>query len=783
LSDFLIMKILLYSFAFSLSLFLCSFATVAYSQTFEENILYGDESFSELDYYGAAQYYNNALKLDSSSIKASWKYAEACRMFNNYKDAERYYMKVLDNDKNKKYPLCRFWLALMQKSNGDYNGAGENFRLYADENKAKDDYYSQKAKVEINACELARKITQSPLDVSIDHLLDAKVNTPYSEFNAVQLGDTAILFSALRPVVLGDIETFIPNTYASKIYIGWATQAGWSRVKEVEPKINLADYHNANVAISANQSKLYFTRGKMSNNPQLKTDIWFAANKNGKWGKPVKLNEKINLEGFTATQPALAEYKDYDVLYFVSDRPGGFGKLDIWYSIIKNGKYGDPVNLGSIINTPGDEITPFYRDSVQTLFFSSDWHPGLGGFDIFRSEGALNQWKTPENIGYPLNTSYNDIYFTINQVDNDGYFTSNRPGSLYIKSETCCNDIYYYEWRPTQRIEIVQKKEVKDTVDLEASIKQLLPLTLYFHNDEPDPNSTAISSKKNYKTTLSEYYDMKETYEVEYSKGLTGTAAQKAKKDIEDFFEDYVGHGFSQLKLFSQLLLMDLERGSRVKIMIKGYCSPLHSTEYNINLAKRRISSLRNYIYQFNEGVFLPYLDSTATNGGKLILLEDPIGENQSSPFVSDNPNDKRNSVYSRAAAFERKIQIILYESDPGKQTNAPKVPEMTFKETSTTFGTVVQGNNISHPFVFTNTGKADLIISSVEISCECTYVDYPREPIPPGKSGAVNILIKTADEEPGSYTQIVTVMSNATNGKIMLMLNDDIVPANKDKQ
>ncbi len=745
----------------------------AIAQTFQENLLYGDEAMGERDYYGAAMYYRNALYLDSASIKAAWKYAEACRLFNNYVEAEKFYGEVVLKDGSKKYPLGRFWLALMQKSNGEYQEAMENFTIFLREQADAESYYLQKAKLEVDACKEAPKIIEKPLNLTIEHLLDVRVNTAYSEFNANQLGDTALLFSALRPVVPGDVETYIPNTYVSELMLGKATQAGWSRVQALDTKINAPGFHNANACTSVDQSRLFFSRGKVENNPSLRSDLWFAQSEKGRWDRPVKLDAPINSDLFTSTQPTLSEGPEYDVLYFASDRPGGFGKMDIWYVVIKDGKFGEPTNLGSNINTPGDEITPFYYDSTQTLYFSSDWHKGLGGFDIFKSKGALNQWETPKNIGFPLNTGYNDIYFTINRVDDDGYFTSNRPGSLYIKSETCCNDIYYYEWKPQQEVEVVQVAQVEDTVTLEESIKMLLPLTLYFHNDEPDPKTTETSTKKNYQTTLSEYYDMKDTYKVEYAKGLTGFEKLKAEKDIDDFFENYVGRGFAQLKLFSKLLLMDLERGSKVKLMIKGYCSPLTSTEYNVSLAKRRISSLKNYLNDFEEGVFKKYLDSTAVNGGVLRILEDPIGESTASPFVSDNPNDKRNSIYSRTAAFERKIQIVLYESESG--SNEILFPEILMDQTSHDFGNIEQGRKAVYVFRFTNTGKDDLVLSGVEASCGCTTVDWSRTPIKPGEQGEISIFLNSG-EDFGVKKETVTILSNARQAKVILNITANII-------
>lgn len=746
----------------------------AMCQVSKENIAWGDEAFAEADYYSASVYYSNALMLDSSDLEIVWKCAGSFRMFNNYGLAEHWYSYITDRDSQNKFPLAQFYLALMQKSQAKYDDAQAGFEAYMLRHSKDNDYFSAKAKLEIMACSEAKTMMAHKLNITIDHLLDAAVNTPYSEFNAFQLGDTALLFSALRPVSAGNEESFIPNAYLSKIYIATATMAGWSRVREFDGRIDDTEDHNANACFSPDHKRIWFTRGRADNNPQLQTSIFTSELKNGRWTKPEKLNEKINLPGYTATQPAYAEGKDFSVLYFVSDRPGGIGKMDIWYTIIKNGKYQDPANLGSIVNTAGDEITPFYYDSTATLYFSSDYHKGLGGFDIFYTQGMLNSWTTPVNIGYPLNTSFNDIYFTVNEVDHDGYFTSNRPGSLFIKSETCCNDIYYYEWLDTTSIKPTAEVQQHDTVTLEETINLLLPLTLYFHNDEPDAGSNAVTTKKNYKETLSAYYAMKDKYKLEYSKGLNGKDKMRAEKDIEDFFENYVARGFSNLKLFSSLLLKDLERGHNVRIKIKGYCSPLNTAEYNLNLARRRISSLRNYIDQYDEGVFLPYLNGTAPDSGRLTILEDPIGKALASPLVSDNPNDLRNSVYSRAAAFERKIQIILYNSGPTRNADSVlRYPVITWAKTTHDFGFVEHDKKRACVFAFRNTGESDLFITGVEASCGCTVVDWNKDPVPPGGESTIGIIFDP--ESKGSVAETVTVLSNTEKGKDILFINAEV--------
>jgi hypothetical protein len=272
---------------------------------------------------------------------------------------------------------------------------------------------------------------------------------------------------------------------------------------------------------------------------------------------------------------------------------------------------------------------------------------------------------------------------------------------------------------------------------------------------------------------------MKEKYKEEYARGLNGGEKAKAERDIDDFFENYVARGFSNLKEYSSLLLKDLERGSKVQIKIKGYCSPLNTTEYNLNLAKRRISSLLNYMNQYDEGAFIPYINGSAVSGGKLTILEDPIGKALANPLVSDNPNDLRNSVYSRAAAFERKIQIILYSSQPKHSKDSVIVyPVIKWAKTTHDFGIVEQDKKLACVFSFENTGASDLYITSVEASCGCTVVDWNKDPIPPGGESTIGIIFNT--ESSGRITETVTILSNTEKGKDILFINADVSKGKK---
>jgi hypothetical protein len=292
----------------------------------------------------------------------------------------------------------------------------------------------------------------------------------------------------------------------------------------------------------------------------------------------------------------------------------------------------------------------------KTLYFSSTYHKGLGGFDIFKSEFNDSIFSEPQNAGYPINSGYNDVYYSANKSGTRVYLSSNRVGSFFENKLNCCNDIYRFRIDPV--IEPPKPIAIDTAALVRGQMKLLVPLTLYFHNDEPDPRTKNITTTKNYETCYREYKNLLPKYLEEYSLGLEKDQKQSASFKIENFFSDSVDAGFEDLGKFITLLEKVLQKGDTVKITMKGYCSPLASSEYNINLAKRRISSLRNYLMETRNGNLTKYICNESGQGGNIIFEDVEIGELTASK-VSDDFKDKRNSIYSPFAASERKIQII----------------------------------------------------------------------------------------------------------------------------
>ncbi len=628
----------------------------SFAQSFRAYIKAGDSAFEQGNYYGAANMYKKALDINRNVVKLAYKYADACRMNRDYNSAEKWYETVVNKDKGG-FPLAIFWLADMQKSQGKYQKAQKNYRQYYQKHRKDRDYYSKKAKHEIVSCEKAMLITFEPEDINIIHL-DTSINTVYSEFGTYDMNDSILYYSSLRPLTKADT-----NIFYARIYQTIKKDSLWKDTGIFDTIINSSKYHVSNLSFSPDKQTMYFSMSLLNNStilPTLKlrqagiSQLYRSKFINWKWQNPELLPASINQPNTNTTHPCFARTKNGDFLLFVSDRSGGFGKYDIWYCPIDStGNFGDVRNLGKTINSIDDEVTPFYNTMDKTLYFSSKWYNNLGGYDIFKSKGNFKHWEKPNNMASPINTNYDDLYYSISSNRKNAYFSSNREGSYALKNESCCNDIYMYKL-PAQPISAENEIEI-----FTKQAKQLIPISLYFDNDEPNPRTLDTVTSLNYQTTFTKYLEKIDKYKKEYSKTLRRKEKQQAIEEIENFFIDNVEKGLYMLNEFFGLLEELLTEGQTIVITLKGYASPLNTSDYNDKLAKRRISSLINYYKEYNNGIFINYINGTSSKGNKLIFKKEALGEEYADKEISDDLHDLRSSVYSPDASLERKIQVI----------------------------------------------------------------------------------------------------------------------------
>lgn len=627
------------------------------AQSIKQLLKQGTEAIGNKDYSSAAQIYNQVINIDSSNIEYQILFADASRLNYDNAMALHWYQKIFKKDNGKTFTDVPYYIASQLKTLGKYKDAKKYFdKYYKKQNKSKDKTKKQlalKAKQEAEACDIAQILVKNPVDVKVLHL-DSAVNSKVSEYAPFEY-DSTLYFSSLRDKSMTDKNGVGYN----KLYTAHKSakkENKFLKAKELDSLFNASGIHNANTSFNEDFTKIFVSRCNAINATQYRCSIYISDFKDGHWTELKKLPAPINIEGCTNTQPCLTTFNGKQTLFFASDRAGGEGDMDIWYSTINtDGSFENPINAGKKINTSEADITPWYVKENNTLYFSSTWHKGLGGFDIFKSEVKNNEFTDVQNVGYPINSSQNDIYYSINSKKDKAYLSSNRIGSYFEDKPSCCNDIYTFPITPLTE----PPKPIDTTALLVNQMKVLCPLTLYFHNDEPEPKTKVIVTKKNYKKTYDDYLVLKPKYFNEYPKGLDGDAKEMALNRVENFFEDSVEAGMQDLEKFAQLLQQVLARGEQVKITMKGFCSPLASTDYNINLAKRRISSLQNYFAEYNNGEFLKYINKTdSLVRGSIEYTNEDIGELPVSK-VSDDVKDTRNSVYSPYAAMERKIQIL----------------------------------------------------------------------------------------------------------------------------
>ena len=479
--------------------------------------------------------------------------------------------------------------------------------------------------------------------------LPEEVNTHFSEFCGRLLPDSTFYFTSLRANADEDIDHIFETSWYCNIYQSTLLPEGsFTPAEPLSPLINARNAFNSNFCFNEKHNLIIFSRCTRNHDGELRCTLWQSKRDGRSWQKPKKLPSTINAEGTTSLQPYLVEAENLDVLYFVSDREQGVGGLDIWYSIVKDGHYQTPVNAGSAINTEGNEVTPFYDKQKGVLYFSSDEHLGIGGYDIFYCPGSLSQWGSVSNMGVPFNSEYNDFYFTFDPVGECGHFSSNRPHDGTEESDTCCNDLFRFRWKPST---ITSDTTAIHTPTIHEKIASVLPITLYFQNDQPDPRSLSDTTVTDYPTLYNQYMTYNALYVRETGRGLSDAARQAAEAEMSQFLRDSVATGYERLQRLTQYLREALTAGETVELTVSGYASPLHNSDYNLHLSSRRIFSLLNYLRQTDDSFFVPYLDGTKAG---LVVHIDPQGAVNRS-FQTE---ETRETVYGVQAAKDRKIII-----------------------------------------------------------------------------------------------------------------------------
>lgn len=403
------------------------------------------------DVFTAIDYYEAYSERHPGDLKIAREMAELYREARDYENAGFNYLKTYHLNIDK-YVQSLYYYALMEKMQGNYERAIENFEkfLFQYKNEKDSRQYKKLAKNEIEGCQLALQLfeTKKREMVVITHLNNT-INKAHVEMSPTFIDENNIIYASLPA---DGIEYYPADDTSSwpvrQFFTAKKQDDSWFGGNKLEGPFNIDGINTANGAFSPDGLRFYFNRCEKNWQSKIICHIYVSYKIEEEWQEAFKLSEPINIPNYTSTQPSIGRTwkKNKEVIYFASDRPEGKGGMDIWYTLFDTLEYTftEPKELSRKINSTQDEITPYYDNERKILYYSSNGRPGVGGFDIFQAEGQESKFTDAVNKGYPYNSPADDFYFVVSPSENEGLMVSNRIGGTSLLSETCCDDIYSF---------------------------------------------------------------------------------------------------------------------------------------------------------------------------------------------------------------------------------------------------------------------------------------------------------------------------------------------------
>lgn len=422
---------------FAISIFLLSVSqTEVYGQKRSRKMVKADNAFNLEQYVKAAELYKKAYKKTKNrAIKAEiiFKQAECYRMSGNIKRAESYYKRAI----KAKYPDVVVYLryADMLRMQEDYEEAKVQYNKYMQLNPT-----DVNGEMGLKSCNFSLKWKDLPTRYKVE--LMPLVNSRNSDYSpAFGNGEyTEMYFTSSRSGGLSEKVDERTGENFSDVWFTKINKKGKWSIPQVVPEPVNTEGNEGSVALNKRGTVMYLTQCKVEKKKALGCGIYVAKRKGKLWGAPQMVQIKID-SNTTIGHPALSD--DEKMLVFSSDMAGGYGGKDLWVSVKgKRNRWSDPVNLGPMVNTPGDEMFPFLHTD-GTIYFSSNGHIGMGGLDIYKTSKDENgAYKLPVNLKSPVNSSADDFGMIIEKDGERGYLTSNRDGGKGG------DDIYQFELPP-----------------------------------------------------------------------------------------------------------------------------------------------------------------------------------------------------------------------------------------------------------------------------------------------------------------------------------------------
>lgn len=627
---------------------LCAAVTLGYSQqnveftkanfpdkkTLKEaldNISNGDKAFAlgRGRYVEALELYMKAQKFNPNNALLNFKIGK-CYLYSIDKAKSLEFFKTAEKLNPAVDYELPYLLGQAYHYNHEFELAMEKYKAFKTKLTPKD-YSSIGPEInrKIEECKVGMELIKKPVKVFIDNLGDVinSINPDYCPI--INADETMLIFTSRRENTTGGKRDPQDEKFYEDIYIAYKENDNWTLNNAGKP-IN-SDLHDATVGLSPDGQTLYVYKGENGG------DIYFCTLKGKEWSKPERLEKTINSK---MHESSASLGPDGRTLYFVSDREGGVGGRDIYVSYLdKKGKWSEAVNIRAL-NTQYDEEAVFIHPDGRTLYFSSKGHKGMGGFDIFKSTYENGVWSEPVNLGYPINTADDDVFFSISASGQHGYMSSARTGGIgdqdiYIitflmeKPMTGSSEDNLIAWRtvPVKETQVEKtlavstasltllKGKILDEVTKQPVEAEIIltdnskseELATFKSNSATGKYLVSLPSGKNYGIAVkaSGYLFHSENFDIP-----NAAAYQEIEKDVylkkievgkeivlRNIFFDFNKatlrpESTAELERLAQLL----KENASIKIEISGHTDNVGSAAYNKTLSEKRAKAVVDYL-------------------------------------------------------------------------------------------------------------------------------------------------------------------------------------------
>jgi outer membrane protein OmpA-like peptidoglycan-associated protein/Tfp pilus assembly protein PilF len=462
------------------------------------------------------------------------------------------------------------------------------------------------AKLKLQNCEFALNAIANPVPFEPINL-GSSVNSSLDEYwPSLSADENTLVITVNLPFDTTSIAS-IYNRQEDFFITHRNETAEWEQVRSMGSPINSPRGNEGAQSLTADGNRMYFTVCVGVCN------IFYSDKlPNGEWSKPAKLPEPVNLTNYSEKQPSISP--DGRTLYFVSNRPGGKGKFDIWYSHkISDSEWGQPKSIGDTINSPFNEQSPFIHFDNQTLFFASDGHVGMGGLDLYLSRRVNDTlWSKPVNLGYPINTFTDEDGLIVNAKGTTAYYSSDR-------NTQTGRDIYKFNLYPEARPQAVSYvkgviRDAKTDWPIKANFSLIDVTTgeeiMKSSSEKNGEYLVCLPANRNYAFMassptylfFSEHFNLKETHSatqpLEMNIYLNPISVGQTMVMRNVFFET-ASWSLKDESIAELGKLLDLlKQNSTMRIEVGGHTDSVGSDDENITLSEKRAKAVADDLLQ-----------------------------------------------------------------------------------------------------------------------------------------------------------------------------------------